>query len=160
MDAKKRLYCFTAEEIRNVFTTSSVRSKAILRLAISTKTASVLSKYDYLEHQKERTAAIIDLMKTASPIAELRRAFSRLNVSIKELSDIRQKRDDLKELIHKGEVLELEIEANDEKIAILEDYKEVLKKQIRQKQRKRRKRSNNGDTPNPRSPSAHGFGGH
>lgn len=140
-DSKKCLYCFTADEVRNIFTASSVRSKAVLRLAISVKNASVLSQYDYLEHPTERIAAIFDLMKKASPIAEIRRAFSGLSAMMKEVSDIQRKRDDLKELIHKAEVLELEKNANDAQIAILKEYAEVLKSQIRQKQRKK-KRSN------------------
>lgn len=129
MDNERRLYCFTPEEVARVFKLSTARSHSFFRLTITRKSTSALSDYDYLQHPKERFAAILNLIMAAPPNCEMQRVFSRLLSKIQELSKLQRRRDDLRERIHEGEITELEQKACDDQLAILKEYKEVLEKQ-------------------------------
>lgn len=129
MDNEKRLYCFTPEEVVRGFKSSMVRSRSFFRLTITRKSASALSDYDYLQHPQERKAAILNLIMVASPNCELQRVFSRLLSQIQELSKLQRRRDDLRERVHKIEIIELEQKACDDQLTVLKEYKEVLEKQ-------------------------------
>lgn len=128
-DYEKRLYCFTPEEVARVFKSSMVRSRSIFRLTITRKSASALSDYDCLQHPHERNAAIHNLIIAVSPNCELQSVFSRLLSQIQELSKLQRRRDDLRERVHKIEIIELEQKACDDQLTFLKEYKEVLEKQ-------------------------------
>ena len=130
MDNEKRLYCFTPDEIARVFKLSTVRSRSFFRLTITRKTASVLSDFDYLQHPRERAAAIFNLIKVASPVYELGLVFSRLLSRMQELSKLQRRCDGLRERIHEIEVMDLEQKACDDQRAILKGYKKVLENQL------------------------------
>lgn len=132
-DTDKRLYCFTPEEIAHVFKSSTTRSRSVFRLTITQNTTSALSNYDYLRNPQQRNAAIFHLIKVASPTSELQKIFSGLSFQMQKIAKLQKQREELQELIHQNEVLELEKNANDEQIAILKEYEEVLKQQQEQK---------------------------
>lgn len=90
----------------------------------------MLSAYDYLQHPRERAAAIFNLIKVASPVYELGLVFSRLLSRMQELKKLQRRRDGLRERIHEIEVMDLEQKACDDQRAILKGYKKVLENQL------------------------------
>lgn len=135
VDNQKRLYCLLPEEIRFLFKCRSEGSKVVYRLTITHNNISMLDQYDYMAFSQEINAAVIHLMKVSSPTAEFVKAFSGLHAKVKELSELRRKQDNLRELLHEIRLADLQKKAAEEQLATLEEYVAFIEEQVRERDR-------------------------
>lgn len=126
----KWLYCFMPEDIRQVFRCSSTAAGSVYRLEISKNTIPPLAEYDYFQYQEERNIALFHLMKITSPNAELQKMILDLRKNMQDVSQLRQKHDDLQKLIHEFELMDIQEKAGEEQLKILKEYAEVLEQQL------------------------------
>jgi len=120
------------EDIKCHFLLESKQGKDIFKLNITPKSALALSTNPDIAFTPSKVVSISDLMKASSPDSEFRRLVSELMQNVKQLTKIQQDHDKLQRLLHEIKVTDIQKKALDEKLQVLKEYMEFMKKHAEQ----------------------------
>ncbi len=128
---QRHFYCLLPADVKRLFESKTAPSKTCFQLSITKKTLMALEKDKSISFTEEKVAAISELIKLSSPEAEFLRMVSGFVENVKQITAKQRKYMELKQLLHKIQMTNLQIKASEEKIEILEEYEGLMEKLIK-----------------------------
>jgi hypothetical protein len=119
---RRYLFCFLPKDIRRYFSKGTQGKKSVFRLTITQKTIVTLNGIAALKFNSVKINQLIDLIKGSSPYSELRQIVKDLVQTTKKIQKNRRERDELQEIIHNIEVLNVKTEMSKELLEMLQEY--------------------------------------
>lgn len=124
----KHFYCLLPDDISRIFVTKNKEGNELFKLSITKKVLKDLDDDLSISFTPGKVTNISELMKASSTDTEFRRIVKGLLHNYKELSEKQRKHTALKQLLHDLEINKLENESLEERIAILKEYRWLMKK--------------------------------
>lgn len=123
---KRHFYCLLPEDILRIFKYDGTIN--YFKLSITRNIMLSLDEDKSIKFTHEKVASIFELMKSSSPVSEIRRLFSGLEKNIRKLNETHRKHSALKQLMHEIEVANIKKKVVEEKLKILEEYLDFMEK--------------------------------